>query len=164
MKYMGNKKSLHACKVARVGTIFFVLATQLRKQIADIEQAGMDVTLISGRDYGMEIIDDLKVKHHVVNFARDISLFRDFFSLFRLYWLFLKHDFTIVHSITPKAGLLTSIAGWLARTPVRIHTFTGQAWTHLSGLKRWTCIVMDKIIINLNTKVYADGCWRLRRD
>lgn len=154
---MDNKKSLKTCKVARISTMSFVLATQLRRQIVDMMQEGMDVTLISGRDHGMEVINELKLKHHVINFARDISLLRDFSTLFKLYWLFLKHNFSIVHSITPKAGLLVSIAGWLARTPVRLHTFTGQAWANLSGWKRWICIVMDKIIINLSTKVYADS-------
>jgi hypothetical protein len=49
---------------------------------------------------------------------------------------FRKNRFDVVHSFTPKAGLLAMTAAALAGVPVRIHTFTGQVWASRSGLQR----------------------------
>jgi len=71
--------------------------------------------------------------------------------------LFWKHKFDLVHSTTPKAGLLAAICGWIARVPVRVHTFTGQQWVTMSGPLRWISRWSDWLIGKLNTRVYADS-------
>ena len=144
-------------KLARVATMSFSIVSQLRKQLEAIKNQKIDITIISGRDDGMEFIDNLEIPHKDIQIPRDISLIKDFLALVNLYLFFKREDFDIVHSTTPKAGLLTSIAGFFARVPIRLHTFTGQAWANLSGFKKWICIQMDKVIISLNTQVYADS-------
>ena len=144
-------------KLARVATMSFSIVSQLRKQLEAIKNQKIDITIISGRDDGMEFIDNLDIPHKDIQIPRDISLIKDFLALVNLYLYFKREDFDIVHSTTPKAGLLTSIAGFFARVPIRLHTFTGQAWANLSGFKKWICIQMDKVIISLNTQVYADS-------
>ena len=144
-------------KLARVATMSFSIVSQLRKQLEAIKNQKIDITIISGRDDGMEFIDNLEIPHKDIQIPRDISLIKDFLALVNLYLYFKHEDFDIVHSTTPKAGLLTSIAGFFARVPIRLHTFTGQAWANLSGFKKWICIQMDKVIISLNTQVYADS-------
>ena len=135
----------------------FSIVSQLRKQLEAIKNQKIDITIISGRDDGMEFIDNLDIPHKDIQIPRDISLIKDFLALVNLYLYFKREDFDIVHSTTPKAGLLTSIAGFFARVPIRLHTFTGQAWANLSGFKKWICIQMDKVIISLNSQVYADS-------
>ena len=152
-----NRKIKKKMKLARVATMSFSIVSQLRKQLEEIKNQNIDITIISGRDDGMEFINKLDIPHKDINIPRDISLIKDFLALINLYLCFRREDFDIVHSTTPKAGLLTSIAGFFARVPIRIHTFTGQAWANLSGFKRWICIKMDKVIITLNTQVYADS-------
>ena len=152
-----NRKDLSGKKIARVATMSFVHSAHFNKQIRDIKSAGAEITLISAVDDGMEIIDSLNVDHFRINFARDISLFRDLYCLIKLYLYFKKNDFDIIHSVTPKAGLLSTIAGFLAGVPLRIHTFSGQAWANLSGFKRWICILMDRVIIFFASHVFADG-------
>ena len=56
---------------------------------------------------------------------RTISLWKDLKSLWRLFLLFRRERPWGVHSVTPKAGLLSMAAAALARVPVRVHTFTG---------------------------------------
>jgi glycosyltransferase involved in cell wall biosynthesis len=68
-----------------------------------------------------------------------------------------RNRFDIVHSSTPKAGLLTAIAGRLARVPVRLHTFTGQPWVELAGLDRRIPRECDRITAKLSTQCYADS-------
>jgi glycosyltransferase involved in cell wall biosynthesis len=145
-------------KIARISTIPFFVATQLKQQILDINNAGAEVTIIS--TYGFELKHLVKEKHinHInIYIPREIKLLSDLSALIKLYNAFRKHSFDIVHSTTPKAGLLTAIAGLMANIPIRLHTFTGQVWCNSKGIKRWILKWCDWIIIQANTRCYADG-------
>ena len=63
----------------------------------------------------------------------------------------------IVHSITPKAGLITTVAGYIARVPIRIHTFTGLIFPTEKGFKKYLLIFVDKIICKLATSIIPEG-------
>ncbi|HEX2965940.1 MAG TPA: glycosyltransferase, partial [Syntrophorhabdaceae bacterium] len=76
---------------------------------------------------------------------RKISPLKDMLALFRLYSLFRKYRFDVIHSITPKGGLLSMIAGYLAGVRFRVHTFTGQIWITRSGLMRSVLKSTDKL-------------------
>jgi glycosyltransferase involved in cell wall biosynthesis len=53
--------------------------------------------------------------------------------------------------------LLSALAGFMAGVPVRLHTFTGQPWVNMYGIKRWVMRSSDKLIGILNTRCYADS-------
>ena len=145
-------------KIARISTIPFFVETQLKEQIFDIKNAGYDVTIICSKadKFEKHLIEN-NISYINIDIARNISLISDLISLIKLYKAFRAHSFDIVHSTTPKAGLLVSIAGFLANTPIRLHTFTGQVWINLKGMKKIILKLADKIIIALNTQCYADG-------
>ena len=82
---------------------------------------------------------------------------RDLMALVSLFRLFRRHRFDIVHSVTPKAGLLAMVAASCAGIRARIHTFTGQVWTTRSGLDRWFLKSMDWLIASLATNVLVDS-------
>ena len=65
------------------------------------------------------------VKVVTINMQRKIALLSDIRSLIKLYILFKREKPYIVHSITPKAGLLSMTASFFAKVPNRMHTFTG---------------------------------------
>lgn len=88
---------------------------------------------------------------------RKPSPLHDLRTLFRLYRLFRRERFDIVHSLMPKTGLLAMLAGWLAGIPVRIHTFTGQVWVTSHGLGRHSLRWIDKLIGSLTTCTLVDG-------
>lgn len=88
---------------------------------------------------------------------RKVSLYYDFKALVKLFFWFLKIRPQIVHSIMPKAGLLSSIAAVLAFIPIRIHTFTGQVWNTKSGASKVFYKLMDKFVFNLNTVCLTDS-------
>jgi glycosyltransferase involved in cell wall biosynthesis len=77
---------------------------------------------------------------------RQISLSADLRALLELRHLFRKEGFDVVHSVTPKAGLLAMTAGRLARVPHRIHCFTGQVWVTHRGFWRMLLKSADKIV------------------
>jgi len=88
---------------------------------------------------------------------RQIAPWHDLLTLIQLTRHFARNRFDIVHSFGPKAGLLTALAGWLARIPLRLHTFTGQVWITRKGVMRWILRAADKIIATLNTHILADS-------
>lgn len=102
----------------------------------------------------------IKVEHdgyHCVDIQRGISLGKDLKALFQLTKYFRSERFDAVHSVTPKAGLLTSMAGFFAGVPIRIHIFTGQVWANLKGPKRWLLKFMDKVLVLFGNHFLVDG-------
>lgn len=150
-------------KIARISTIAFFVETQLKKQILDIKSAGYDITIICSKGTSLEIfLIENQINYICINIARNISIISDLISLIKLYKVFRIHSFDIVHSTTPKAGLLVTIAGLLANTPIRLHTFTGQVWMNLKGFKKYILKFSDRIVIKFNTQCYADGLSQVR--
>lgn len=95
--------------------------------------------------------------YHCVDIQRGISLWKDLKALFQLAKYFHSEHFDAVHSVTPKAGLLTAIAGFFARVPIRIHIFTGQVWANKKGLMRWLLKFMDRMIVLFGNHFLVDG-------
>lgn len=95
--------------------------------------------------------------YYCVNIQRKISICHDIRALWDLYKYFRKEKFDAVHSVTPKAGLLTSIAAFCARVPVRVHIYTGQVWANKRGFMRLLLKFMDKTISSLDNHILVDG-------
>lgn len=74
-----------------------------------------------------ERMDEIRATYGVrcieVSMERHISLILDIVSLWRLLKVFCKEKPMMVHSMTPKAGMLCMMAAWMTRVPVRVHTF-----------------------------------------
>ncbi|OKH79434.1 hypothetical protein EB75_24095 [Mycobacterium sp. ST-F2] len=105
-----------------------------------------DVTLIANTD-DAELLRSLGVDGETigVRIERRIRPVRDLRALVGLAVLFRRRGFDAVHSLTPKAGLLSMAAAMLARVPLRTHTFTGQVWVTLDGPKRALLRFLDKV-------------------
>ena len=88
---------------------------------------------------------------------RRISLIKDLKSLWLMIKVMRKEKPYMVHSMTPKAGLLTMVAGWLTGVPVRVHTFTGLVWPTETGLKRKILMATDWITCACATHVIPEG-------
>jgi glycosyltransferase involved in cell wall biosynthesis len=97
-----------------------------------------------------------------VPIARKIRPWADLTALLALYRLFRNGHYSSVHSVTPKAGLLSMLAGWAARVPSRYHTFTGQVWATQHGFYQQLLKALDRIIFQAATEVLVDS--RSQRD
>ena len=95
--------------------------------------------------------------YRCVGIHRNISIWNDLKAVWALYKYFKAEKFDAVHSVTPKAGLVTALAGWLARVPRRVHIFTGQVWATKTGAMRFLLKSLDKLIALLNTNLLVDG-------
>lgn len=114
------------------------------------------VILISHSD-GAELLKDLDARFIPVLIERKPALWRDLIALTQMLILFRRERFDLVHSITPKAGLLGMLAAWLAGIPNRIHTFTGQVWSNKRGWKRSALKLFDKSIVLFATNILVDS-------
>ena len=86
------------------------------------------------------------VAYHKINIERNISPLQDLISLYKL-WVFIRiNKFSVIHSINPKAGLLTAVAVFFSGSAGFIHSYTGQVWVTLNGIKRTVVKYSDKII------------------
>ena len=93
--------------------------------------------LANSKDAGLLQQHGVDVPIEYVPVVRHIAIWSDIKALWILYWRFRRHRPLAVHTITPKAGLLGMTAAWLARVPVRVHSFTGQVWVTRTGFLRW---------------------------
>lgn len=63
----------------------------------------------------------------------------------------------MVHSLTPKAGLLSMIAAYITRVPVRIHTFTGLVFPTATGIQQKILILTDRITCYCANYIIPEG-------
>ena len=145
-------------RILRVATVPFFVLHHLRAQIEFLVAAGHEVAVVASPGEGGDEIRRMKrVAFLPVAIARPIAPLRDLLALVSLWRVMRQYRPQIVHSTTPKAGLLSAIAALLAGVPIRIHTFTGQAWATLTGPLRWIAKSADWLIVKLNTRCYADS-------
>lgn len=117
-----------------------------------------EVVAVSSPD---RVLDEIARREGVrtvaVPMSRPISPLKDLVSLVRLVAVFLRERPDMVHSITPKAGLLCMMAAWLCRVPVRVHTFTGLVFPTSQGFKRKLLMLTDWITCACATHVVPEG-------
>ncbi len=92
-----------------------------------------------------------------INIPRKVDPVRDAHALLKLRDLYTSRAFDLVHSFAPKAGLLSALAGKLAGTRLRLHTFTGQVWAARAGLSRIVLRGADRITARMATHILADS-------
>lgn len=144
-------------KIIRISTIPISLNILLKGQLNFLNKY-FEVIAVSGEGHHLEEVSKReKVKTHPIKMERHISLIEDFKSLIQLYLYFKKEKPQIVHSMTPKAGLLSMLAARFAGVPIRIHTFTGLIFPTSTGFKKKVLIFTDKVLCWSATNIYPEG-------
>ena len=144
-------------KILRVATVPISLNILLKGQLEYL-QKHFDITAVSGAGADLdEVAAREGVKTHAIEMQRQISPVKDFISLVKLYVYFKRKKPDIIHSLTPKAGLLSMIAGRLAGVPIRMHTFTGLIFPYRQGAMQKLLIAMDKLLCSCATNIYPEG-------
>lgn len=108
-----------------------------------------------------EVLDEVGAREGVrtigVPMQRHISLTSDLGSLWRMWRVLRQERPDMIHSMTPKAGLISMLAGWLAGVPVRVHTFTGLVWPTATGMKRRILMATDWLTCACATHIIPEG-------
>lgn len=128
----------------------------LTEQIAMLRKE-YDVYLAANGDYGNEWRNVDINDFYSFPIMRNISLWHDLKALWVLIKYFRKMKFDATHSITPKAGLICSLAAFLTGIKHRSHTFTGQVWATRKGFMRFFLKTLDKLTASLDNHIFVDG-------
>lgn len=122
------------------------------------EKDGHEVVVVSSPGKELETVSQREgVRVIEVPMERHIAPLRDLPSLWRLIKVFRREKPYMVHSITPKAGLLSMMAAWICRVPVRLHTFTGLVFPTATGLTQKVLIMTDRITCACATHITPEG-------
>ena len=145
-----KKKIIRAVTVAQsIG--FFV------EMIPTLNQKEIEVVALSSPGKELDDLREKGVPTIVVPMERHISIFKDMKALMALVKVFRREKPDMVHSMTPKAGLLCMLAAKMAHVPVRVHTFTGLVWSTAKGLKRRILMLTDWLTCACATDVIPEG-------
>lgn len=147
---MAEKKLIRAVTVSQSVDFFSGM-------IPDLRGMGYEVVSVSSDGPELQHVRDAGGRTLVVEMQRHISPLRDLGSLFSMIRLFNKEKPDMVHSMTPKAGLLCMMAGKLTGVPVRVHTFTGLVFPTSTGLKRRVLMLTDWMTSACATHVIPEG-------
>lgn len=142
-------------RIVRVVTASYVVPWHLNNTLIRMP-ADFEVCVV-GQDVSKNKDCYPNVKFVDIDINRKTSLISDGLALIALCRFFFSYKPDIVHSIMPKAGLLTALAGFICKVPVRIHTFTGQTWVARAGLSRYFYYMLDWLINTLNTVCLTDS-------
>lgn len=129
-----------------------------REVMIKMRAMGYDMVAVTSPGPELDELRDKDGFHCVeVPMQRHISVVNDLKSLIRMIRVFRKEKPQVVHSMTPKAGMICMVAAWLTRVPVRIHTFTGLVWPTATGLKRKILMMTDWLTCACATHVIPEG-------
>ncbi len=145
-------------KIIRVTTVPMALKVLLRGQMRYMKKAGFEVIMVSAD--GAERNDVMQYEgcpHQIIPMTRKITPFADALSFWKLYRLLKKEKPDIVHSHTPKAGLLAMLAAKYAGVKIRIHTVAGLRFMTASGFTRTILTRMEKITAHAATHVWPNS-------
>lgn len=112
-------------RVAHIAASDASLQYLLLNQLEHFHKAGYDVVGISGRGPHADTLHAAGVKFIEIPLGRTFGPLGDLKALLALYRVLRREHFDIIHTHTPKGGLLGQYAALLARVPLRVHTIHG---------------------------------------
>ena len=105
-----------------------------------------DITVISTEGAALEGVRRDGFRVLTVHAHRKLSPLTDIRTVVQLWRLFRRERFDLVHTYTPKAGLLGQLAALLAHVPHRIHGCRGLLYTDdLPSWKRFIFRITDRL-------------------
>ncbi|MDY6131322.1 MAG: glycosyltransferase family 4 protein [Prevotella sp.] len=144
-------------KLVRISTVPESLETFCKGQLKWLSGT-FEVVAVSSPLPQLEIVREREgVRTVAIPMERHISFFKDVVSLCRLVLLFMKEKPDIVHSMTPKAGLLSMLAAWVCRVPIRMHTYTGLVFPTATGYTQRILIWMDRLLCFCANYINPEG-------
>lgn len=145
-------------KLFRVTTVPESLNILLRGQLKFMSTNGFEVIGISSAGNALyEVSQEEEIRVIEINMSRKITPIKDFLSVYNLYKLIKKEKPIIVHSHTPKAGVVAMMAAKIANVPIRLHTVAGLPLMEAKGIKRKLLNFVEKVTYACATKVYPNS-------
>jgi hypothetical protein len=144
-------------KLIRITTVPVSLHKLLSNQLKYMSAHYEVIAVSSGGEYLEKVGITQGVRTEAVEMTRRISPMADLLALWKLYCLIRYERPLIVHTHTPKAGILGMLAAWMAGVPVRMHTVAGLPLLETTGFKRKLLEVVERTTCAAATHVYPNS-------
>lgn len=144
-------------KLFRITTVPISVEKLLGNQLTYMN-GFFEVTAISADENNLRKAGEkLGVKTHSIEMTRQITPFKDLKSLWQMYRYLKKEKPEIVHTHTPKAGLIGMLAARLAGIKIRLHTVAGLPLMEARGIKRKILNIVERMTYACATNVYPNS-------
>lgn len=144
-------------KLIRITTIPLSLEKLLEGQLSFMNQYYKVTAISAEKDRLCRYGENNGVETYCVEMTRAITPWKDLKALTKLYNFFRKEKPLIVHTHTPKAGVIGMLAAKMAGVPIRMHTVAGLPLLEVHGGKRKILDTVEKITYKCATKVYPNS-------
>ena len=135
-------------RIAHIAASDATLSQLLLNQLAHFREAGYDVAGISARGPHAQDLDAAGVEFFEIPVKRTFGPLGDLRALIALYRLLRRERFDLIHTHTPKGGLLGQYAALLARVPLRVHTIHGLYFPgFMRPRQRWMYVWLERITL-----------------
>jgi len=145
-------------RIFRIVTVPVSFEKLLTGQMQFMQQHGCKVIMISSNLAKLaKVSNEEGCDYFAISMTRRITPFKDARALYKLFRLMRQHQPNIVHTHTPKAGILGMLAGLLAGVKVRMHTVAGLPLMEARGLKRAVLATVERITYLCATRIYPNS-------
>ena len=145
-------------KLIRITTVPISFKVLLKGQLRFMVSNGFDVKGVSSEGEELkEILENEGIVMEAINMSRKITPFQDLKSLWEMWNFLRKEKPQIVHTHTPKAGIIGMLAARLAGVPHRLHTVAGLPLMEATGIKRKILNFVEKLTYSSATRVYPNS-------
>ena len=134
------------------------LRYMLLNQLKSLQESGYDVYGISAPGPERPVIEAAGIHYLPVKMTRNFTPLADLAALWQLYRVLKRERFTIVHTHTPKPGLLGQLAARMAGVPIVINTIHGFYFhEHMQPIWRRFYITLEKIAARCSDVVLSQN-------
>ena len=145
-------------KLIRITTVPLSLKVLLKGQLRFMASNGFDVKGVSSEGEELrEVRENEGIAVEAITMSRKITPFQDLKSLWQMWNFLRKEKPQIVHTHTPKAGIIGMLAARLAGVPHRLHTVAGLPLMEATGTKRKILNFVEKLTYSSATRVYPNS-------
>jgi len=135
-------------KVAHIAASDVTLTTLLLNQLHHFREAGFEVAGIAARGPHAKDLDAAGVPFFEIPVSRAFGPLGDLRALVALIRVLRREKFDIIHTHTPKGGLIGQYAGLLAGVPLRMHTIHGLYFPgFMRPEHRWRYVWLERITL-----------------
>ncbi|MFN3969046.1 glycosyltransferase family 4 protein [Flavobacterium sp.] len=144
-------------KLIRLTTVPISLEKLLTGQLHFMSSFYEVVAVSSDKSRLEKIGAQENVRTFHLEMSRKITPINDFIAVIKLFLFLRKENPTIVHTHTPKAGIVGMLAAALAGVPNRYHTVAGMPLLEATGFKRKVLNFVEKMTYACATKIYPNS-------
>ena len=144
-------------KLVRITTVPLSLDKILDGQLAFMNNHYEVIAVSSEKEYLTRCAKNEGVRFKHIEMTRKITPFKDFISLIKLISFLKKERPLIIHSHTPKAGILAMLASKITNIPIRLHTVGGLPLMEEKGSKKKMLELIEKLTYSFSTFVFTNS-------